>query len=168
MSIFSKTGSAIGGTISVLSGYRTLRGAVKTTREIVADRTAATGWGAIKEALGLLRRQTAARTETFAEACARQGVTAQDLETIAARLGLQATLYRRCGIAGILLAVASAVAADGFYWYVLHLAAGLAVAALVFALAIRAEFRLWQVQRRELASFAVFRDDGGIVRGIAG
>ena len=168
MSIFAKTGNAIGGTVSVLTGYRTLKGAVKATGEIVAARTAATGWGAIKEALGLLRRQTAARTETFAEACARQGVTARDLETIAARLGQQATLYRRCGLVGIVLAFGSAIAADGFGWFLLQLIAGLAVAALVFALAIRAEFRLWQVQRRELASFAVFRDDGGIVRGIAG
>lgn len=168
MSILQKTSSAAGSTIGFLTGYTVLKNTLSTTKKIVADSTAIAGWEFIKACIDRLSYKPSGRVETFAQACTRLGVTAADYPAIAARLSSSASLYRRVGTVGLIATLVSAAMADGFFWFILETFAGLCFAGLLYSYAIRQTFRLWQLERRELASFAEFRRDSGIVRSIVG
>lgn len=164
MTIKTKTFSVL----AHMTGWSAAKKTAAATREIVADKIAGAGFAVIKDCILRLRPPSSTQSETFAAACARHGLSPDDLAEIQIRLGESAKLYRWCGYVALLVALVTSFLAPTFYWFAMYLISGLLMAALLAAYAVRDTFRLWQVEHRDLAGFSAFCAERGITRALAG
>ena len=152
--------------LSSLSGLKLIKTGLSSAREIANDKTAGAGLGLIREAAGQLKHKPSGTAETFAGACRRQDIDAADLARISTSLAASAKFFRVTAWLCVACAALSFLTTDSLYWYTLYLINGAALGAMCAAFAVRDTFRCWQVEIRELASFADFRNDGGIMRAL--
>lgn len=168
MNPFKKIGGGIGWLTGQLTGYTVAKKVLGKTKEIAADKTADYGLSLTAELVDRLKVKATARSETFAAACARQGINDAELQRIAEKFEAASRLYRLMGCVSLVATMVSIAIAEDIYWFLLYLITGLAATALSFAFAFRDTFRLWQIQRESLDSVSEFLQDDGIVKTLAG
>lgn len=168
MNPFKKIGSGIGWLTGQLTGYTLAKKVLGKTKEIATDKTADYGLSLASELVDRLTVKPTERSETFAEACARQRITGAGLQNVKVKFAAAARIYRLMGCVSLVTTMISVVIAEDFYWFLLYLLTGVAATALSFAFAFRDTFRLWQIERESLDSVSVFLQDDGIVKTLAG
>lgn len=157
-------------TAFVLLGFDSAQRVFRTTRDLIfsdfvvtAGRDIFQGWRNL-----VCFRPRKARVETFAAAVARLSVSEADIAARRADFAMQAMIFR-------ILALASLI--SGIYWVQVETDALLSVmiginataTTLMFlAFAFVRQFRVWQIDRRKLASVSAFITDSGLRRVIIG
>ena len=143
--------------------FRTTRDLIFSDFVVTAGRDIFQGWRNL-----VCFRPRKARVETFAAAIARLGVSEADIVARRADLAMQAMIFR-------VLALCTVI--SGIYWVqaetdaLLSVLIGINAAAITLmflAFAFVRSVRVWQIDRRELASVDAFLADKGIRRTLFG
>lgn len=162
--------SSLGSFLSVVTGYNAGKRILQSAKDMAVPRAAQEGAGLLRQLVGMIQRRPAPAKEqaiSFESLCAARGVTENDLAILHKQMKEQARYIRYAAWISPIFGIAYAIPADPI-WAIVYLANGFLVFLVLHILVFKREFRVWQVEKRKLASIREFFDEGGAWRILAG
>lgn len=151
--------------LSIATGWDAGKKAFYASRRLLVNEQAVEGAKEIKSLwTRLLTNKDPVRTETFAEACSRLHLTEQNILERRNGLMFEANIFRVFTLASLASAIVGSAIETDLLMAVVVAIGGISATLMFGALAFSRAFRVWQIDRRELAGPGAFFQDSGLLR----